>query len=147
MLVEVTKFRSRLYKKVAAARHVLIICGSTEIDRYTFCLGLEHLNIALEGSMPQVTFLIQGAIFRSRHISRKQERFSLDICSLGELVDMYHAHEATKRHDKIYALIGMSLDNLSVAGLEPNYKIQWSILMQRLVKFLLGDQVSVDTRW
>jgi hypothetical protein len=74
-----------------------------------------------------------------------QGRLSLDICSLGELVDMYHTHEATKRHDKVYALLGMSSDDLSVAGLEPNYSIRWSILMRNLVKFLLNNQASVDT--
>lgn len=121
------------------------MCGSTEIDGHAFCLGLEFLNTVLEDSMYQVTFLIRGAIFRSRNLSRKQGRLSLDICSLGELVDMYHAHKATKCHDKVYALLGMSSDDLSVAGLQPNYNIRWSILMQSLVKFLLNSQASVDT--
>lgn len=47
----------------------------------------------------------------------------LDICSLGQLVDMYYAHKATKRHDKIYALRGMCSDDLSTARLEPNYDL------------------------
>lgn len=126
---------------MAAARHILIMCGSAEIDGHAFCLGLE----LLEDSMCLVTNLIRRAIFQSGHISKKRERLSLDICSLGELVDMYHAHEATKRHDKVYALLGMSSDDLSIAGLEPDYNVPWKTLMRSLVKFLLGDQASIDT--
>jgi hypothetical protein len=130
---------------VAAARHILIICGSVEIDGHAFCSGIKLLDTALQESMIPVIFLIQGAIFRSRYISRKQNRLSLDICSLGELFDMYYAHEAINLHDKIYALLGMCSDDLSVAGLEPDYSIRWGVLMQRLIKFLLGDQASVNT--
>lgn len=130
---------------MAASQHVLIMCGSTEIDGYTFCIGLDSLGITSKGATTQVAFLIRGAISRSRHILQKQERFSLDICSLGELIDIYHAYKATKRHDKIYALLGMCSDDLSAAGLEPDYSLPWRTLMQRVVKFLLSDYVSVDT--
>ena len=108
---------------MAAARHISIMCGSVEVDGHAFCLGLDSLGTALEESMVQVTFLIRGAIFRSRQIQRDQGRLSLDICSLGELVDMYHAHKATRLHDKVYALLGMCSDNLRTAGLEPDYDL------------------------
>ncbi|KAF2184513.1 hypothetical protein K469DRAFT_708723, partial [Zopfia rhizophila CBS 207.26] len=52
---------------------------------------------------------------------------------------------ATKRHDKVYALLGMSSDNLSQASLSPNYGVPWKEVLQRLVKFLLCKQVSVET--
>ena len=58
---------------------------------------------------------------------------------------MYHAHKATKLHDKIYALLGMSSVDHEVASLEPDYSLGWEILMYRLVKFLLGNQVSIET--
>jgi hypothetical protein len=92
-----------------------------------------------------VTYLIRGAISRPRQITKKRKRISLGICSLGELVDMYHAHEARKRHDKVYALLGMSSDDLIVPGLEPDYNIEWKILMRSLVKFLLDYLASVET--
>jgi ankyrin repeat protein len=130
---------------MAAARHVLIMCGSAEIDGHAFCLGLDIFGASFKAVTTQVAFLIRGAIFRPRVISQKQRRFSLDICSLGELVDIYHAHKATFLHDKIYALLGMCSDDLGVAQLEPDYSLRWSILLQRLVKFLLGDHVSVNT--
>ncbi|KAF1813456.1 HET-domain-containing protein, partial [Eremomyces bilateralis CBS 781.70] len=132
-------------QEMAAARHILIICGSIEIDGHAFCSGLDVLGAGFKFSTSQVAFLIRGAIFRSRNMSRKQGILSLDICSLGELIDMYHSHQATKRHDKVYALLGMCSDDLSTAGLEPDYSLPWRVLMQRVVKFLLSDHVSVDT--
>src|SRR5271170_480858 len=99
------------------------MCGSAEIESHAFCLGLDYLGTALEESTIQVTFLIRETIFRSRVTPRDQDRLSLDICSLGELVDMYHAYKATRLHDKLYALLGMCSDDLKVAGLEPNYDL------------------------
>ncbi|KAH8730409.1 heterokaryon incompatibility protein-domain-containing protein, partial [Phaeosphaeriaceae sp. PMI808] len=132
-------------QEMAAARHVSIMCGSTEIDGHAFCSGLDVSNTLLEDTTTPVAFLVRGAAFRSRTMSQKQRRFSLDICSLSELVDKYHAQKATRLHDKVYALLGMCQDDLSKAGLEPNYTLKWGELMQRLVKFLLGDNVSINT--
>jgi hypothetical protein len=63
---------------------------------------------------------MQGAIFRPMHIAKKQDRLSLDICSLGELLDMYYAQKATKRYDKVHALLGMSSDD-RITSLGPDY--------------------------
>ncbi|RFU26745.1 hypothetical protein B7463_g9592, partial [Scytalidium lignicola] len=75
-----------------------------------------------------VTYLINGAIFRPNY---------------G--MNMYHTHEATKRHDKVYALLGMSSDDLSETSLLPNYGVPWEELLQRLVKFLLCNEILVET--
>ena len=121
------------------------------IDGYAFCLGLDLLKDFykarpdLQGLIGSVTYLIRGAIFRPNYATSMPGRPSLDICPLGELIDMYHTHKATKRHDKVYALLGMSSDNLSKAGLLPNYGLPWKELLQRLAKFLLHEKVSVET--
>lgn len=60
-------------------------------------------------------------------------------------MDMYHTHEATRRHDKVYALLGMSSDDLSDVGLSPDYSVPWEELLQRLVKYLLCQNISVET--
>jgi hypothetical protein len=91
-----------------------------------------------------VTYLIREAIFRPDYLAGSSGRSSLDICTLGELMDMYHAHEATKRHDKVYALLGMSSNDLSKSGLLPDYKVPWEELLQRLAKFLLSKKISVE---
>jgi hypothetical protein len=114
------------------------------IDGHAFCSGLELLKPDFEYSISLVTNLMRGAAFRTGNISQKQGRFSLEICSLGRLVDMYHTYKATILHDKVYALLGMSSDD-SIANLELDYDIPWRLLMQNLVTFVLGNRVSVDT--
>ncbi|KAM0417158.1 hypothetical protein ACHAPT_012866 [Fusarium lateritium] len=138
-------------QEVAAARHVLIKCGPTEIDGHAFCSGLSALELSyaaspdLQALARPVMYLIRGAIFRSRSAPSQSPRFTLDISPLSELVEMYHTRKATQRHDKVYALLGMSSDDPSAAGLSADYEIPWGRLFQQLINFLLSEQVSVDT--
>lgn len=121
----------QVLQEVAAARHVLIICGSTVIDGYAFCLGLNRLDhsyktpLDLQSLVRSVTYLIRGAIFRPKYASSWSGKVSLEIRPLGELIDMYHTRKATLRHDKVYALLGMCSDDLSAAGLSPDYTVSW----------------------
>ncbi len=144
----------QILQEVAAARQIRIICGRTEIDGYAFCLGLDSLNefyeahAELQSLIRSVTYLIRGAIFRPTHILSMTDGVPQAIGTLGELIDMYHNHKATLLHDKVYALLGMSgmsSDDVSKAKLLPNYQDEWEELLQRLVKFLLSENVSVGT--
>ena len=86
-----------------------------------------------------MTYLIRGAIFRPNYVVSRTGGVPQAICTLGELIDMYHNHDATLLHDKVYALLGMSgisSDGLSKANLLPNYGVKWEELLQRLIKFL-----------
>jgi hypothetical protein len=124
------------------------MCGSTVIDGYAFYLGVNRFYEAhrdLESSIRSITYLIRGAIFRPKHAISSSGRASLDIRPLGELIDMFHTHEATKPVDKVYALLGMSSDDPSTAGLLPDYEVPWEKLFKDLVKFLLYKQVYVTT--
>jgi hypothetical protein len=87
---------------------------------------------------------VRGAVFRPRCATGRSGRFSLGICPLGELVDMYHTRKATDRRDKVYALLSMSSDDTSIAGLSANYEISWGRLFQQLINFF-SKRVSVDT--
>ena len=105
------------------------MCGSTEINGYAFCLGLKSLNLTYTAStefqsVPSVTYLIERAGLRSKYTTNLPERFSLNICCLAELIDMFHTRKATDVHDKVYALLGMSSDDPGKAGLRPDYKIK-----------------------
>ncbi|OCL03806.1 HET-domain-containing protein, partial [Glonium stellatum] len=136
-------------QEVAAARHILIICGSIEIDGYAFCLGVNRFYEArpdLESLIRSIIYLIRGAIFRPKHVMSSLGRASLNIRPLGELIDMFHTHEATKPVDKVYALLGMSSDNPNTANLLPDYEVIWEKLFENLIKFLLCNQVFVKTR-
>lgn len=99
----------------------------------------------LEALIGSVAYLIRGAISRPDYETSLSGGQSLDICPLSELVDMYHAHKASKRHDKVFALLGMSSDNLTEAGLLPNYGLPWEELLKKLIQFLLYKNVRVKT--
>ncbi|KAI0486036.1 hypothetical protein F4859DRAFT_502444 [Xylaria cf. heliscus] len=142
-------------QEVAAARHVLIKYGPTEIDGYVFCSGLSRLNLSykkspdFQGLILPAVYLIRGAIFRPRYKRDEidlSSTFSLKVRPLSELVDMYHTHKATNHLDKVYALLGMSSDDPSEAGLLANYNTSWGEVFRKLVKFSLSNQVSVSTR-
>ncbi|CZR68380.1 related to heterokaryon incompatibility protein [Phialocephala subalpina] len=132
-------------QEVALARRILIMCGSSEMNGYTFCSGFNKLELSyqahpdLQSLIRSVTYLIRGAIFRPKYAMSP-----LGGLSLGELIDMYHTHEATKRHDKVYALLGMSSDDPNAAGLSPDYTVPWKTVLQRLIEFILFKEVSVE---
>jgi ankyrin repeat protein len=104
---------------------------------YENCKGLQN-------RIRSVTYLISGAIFRLSQSSLGG--VSQGICSLGELLDKYHLHEATKRHDKVYALLGMSSDEPGRARLVPNYQEPWEDILRRLVGFVVSDKLSVEAQ-
>ena len=139
-----------MLQEVAAARHVVIMCGSIEIDGYAFCLGVKSLQLSSIASpelqtLPSVTDLIEYAGVRSKYTTNSPERFSLEICSLAELIDMFHTRHASGPRDKVYALLGMSLDDSSKATLQPDYTISWEQLFEKLVKYILSKDIFVET--
>jgi ankyrin repeat protein len=137
-------------QEVAAARHVLMMCGSTTIDGHIFCLGVKSLKLTYRTSpelqtLPSVIYLIERTGLRSKYTANLPGKFSLEIRSLAELLDMFHTRQATDTRDKVYALLGMSSDDPGKAGLKPDYEISWEELFQQLVKFVLGRDISVKT--
>ena len=139
-----------MLQEVAAARHIVIMCGSATIDGYAFCLGVKSLKLSYTASpelqtLPSVIYLIERAGLRSKYTANLPERFSLEIRSLAELIDMFHTRQATDTRDKVYALLGMSSDDPEKAGLQPDYQISWEELFQQVVKFVLGKDISVNT--
>ena len=142
-----------MLQEVAAARHIVIMCGSATIDGYAFCLGVKSLKLSYTASpelqtLPSVIYLIERAGLRSKYTANLPERFSLEIRSLAELIDMFHTRQATDIRDKVYALLGMSSDDPEKAGLQPDYQISWEELFQQVVKFVLGPlgkDISVNT--
>jgi hypothetical protein len=121
-----------------------------EIDGYAFCLGLKSLKLPYTAfpelqSIPSLTFLIERAGLRSKYTTNSLETFSLEIRRLAELTDMFHTRKATDVRDKIYALLGMSRDDPGEAGLLPDYERSWKELFQQFVKFVLGEDIFVET--
>jgi hypothetical protein len=94
----------------------------------------------LRSLIRSVTYLVRGAAFRSQ----RGTRASNAVCSLSELIDMYHTHEATLHSDKVYALLGISSDDFSNTGLAPDYSVPWKDLFETLIRHVLCKELSVE---
>lgn len=124
------------------------MCGYFKINGITFVLGLTGLNLSykgdaysgLENIVRSITYLMRGAISRPDYVTQPH-----GMLSLGELIDMYHTRGATKKHDKIYALLGMSFDDSIKAALLPNYQLPWNILFERVITSILPGIHSLET--
>jgi hypothetical protein len=130
-------------QEVFAARYIWIRCGSVEVDGYAFSAGLDLLQTgddprfkSLLQTIRPVIYLINGSFFRNRYPKSS-------TLPLAALVDMYHRHEATERHDKIFALLGMSTHDSAETGIFPDYFIPWVSLLKNLMNLIFGHKVEV----
>ncbi|KAH8660465.1 ankyrin repeat-containing domain protein [Xylariales sp. PMI_506] len=138
-------------QEVAAARSVIMICGATEISSAGFCSSVDvlmaspeyHALDAIRSLIFSITLLIRRASLRPRNVGVVVKDQSLCIL-LAELIDMYHGHEATISHDKIYALLGISSDASQNNNLAPNYSLDWGILFNRLAKFIFPEGARLE---
>lgn len=131
------------------------MCGNTEIDGQALCLALDNFPFqdtheAAYHRLRSVFSLIREAIFRPRFDMSSNSKALQNTCSIGELMSMYNTRRATVRHDKIIALLGMAsqddFSNLKNHGLLPDYRVSWQELLRRLVQFILGSKVRIETR-
>ncbi len=135
----------QILQEVAAARNILILCGSSEIDGYNFCMGINSLNLdyadypGLRNLIRSATCLIRRKVFQPKQTISNPGRFSLGIAPLSELIDIYHAREASDCRDKVYALLGMSSDNHKSGDLSPDYNVPWKTLFQQFIKLILYE--------
>ncbi|GAQ34451.1 hypothetical protein AtubIFM54640_006069 [Aspergillus tubingensis] len=133
-------YRMWILQEVGLARNIQIQCGPVKMSGYAFATGMEAYRSYAGPSVMSTTHLIRGAIFRPQY-----EMHPMKKLSLSELIDMHHTNEASILHDKIFALLGLSSESHKVPGLLPNYQVPWEQLFQRLVRFILNEQVSVKT--
>ncbi|KAE8394461.1 HET-domain-containing protein [Aspergillus alliaceus] len=129
-------------QEVGVARCISIICGSVEVNGHIFCEGLSNLrhSVKLPRSILPVLSLIRGALFRPSY-----DIDSHGTLAIGELLDMYRNHNATKPHDKVYALLGLSKENTDKAGLKPNYRLQWNEVFKQVAMHIFPSSCSVET--
>lgn len=91
-----------------------------------------------------MVYLMSGAPFRPKYALSQTGQFSLAIHTLGELIEMYRANNATEPVDKVYALLGMSSDT-HLPSQWPDYAISWTELFYQLVRFFVGEHAAVET--
>lgn len=94
-------------------------------------------------AIPSSYYLIRQAAFRSPLFGRDQVRAASDFNRLGNLLDMYYEYGATKKHDKIYALLGMSAGLNGV--IKPDYTLPWHHLFHKIIDHILATDVRVRT--
>lgn len=92
------------------------------------------LQACRPSSIPSPTWSEEQLSGRKK-VPKPSGPFSLRIRALGELIEIYCTREATGRHDKVFALLGMSSDDPVAAGLSPDYGIPWETLLERLVRY------------
>ena len=123
------------------------------MDGYVFCVGLTSGSFEslykdfpeLQAVVLPVAFLMRESLFRPKVIQSISSEFSLNIRPLSDLLEMYHTREATRQHDKLFALLGMCSDESIPTDLLPDYSTPWATLFARLVRFLLGRAVYIST--
>jgi hypothetical protein len=96
-------------------------------------------------SLPVLTNLIERAGLRPKYTTNSSERYSLEIHSLAELVDIFYTCQASDPRNKIYTLLGISSDNPGKADLQPDYTISWEELFQKLIQFILSNNIVINT--
>lgn len=65
--------------------------------------------------------------------------------SIGQLIGMYHSHQATNKHDKVYALLGLSADDPSTPALKANYNLPWNEVYKQTIIYIFSETCSVET--
>lgn len=149
-------------QEVAAARHVLVLCGSVSIDGLALCaridaLGKEHerggisemrSKLQFEVNLMKDTFQrngLAGLGLGNLPIipAPTSQRFNLAIAPLVQLLDMYLTRQATDVRDKAYALLGICSDDLRMSGLTPDYSCPIGKFFVLLCQHLFGMAVMV----
>ncbi|XHG03009.1 hypothetical protein AWENTII_006331 [Aspergillus wentii] len=127
-------------QEVGVAQCISVMYGSVQINGHIFCEGLSKLRAPLPSYIQPVLYLIRGALFRPRY-----EIDSYGTLAIGELLDMYRNHNATRLHDKVYALLGLSVENADKASLKPNYDLQWNDVFKQVIMHVFPSSCSVET--
>ncbi|KAL5360753.1 heterokaryon incompatibility protein-domain-containing protein [Aspergillus floccosus] len=134
-------------QEVGLARSIQIMCGPVQTDGYVFSAGVGNSGISfsddpeLKAVAASVVTLMKAAIFRPPYTPATSSG-----SPLADLLNMYLRREATQRHNKVYALLGLCKEDLEVSGLLPDYSISWTELQSRLIRLVFGTKVVVETR-
>ncbi|KAK4182847.1 ankyrin repeat-containing domain protein [Podospora australis] len=146
-------------QEVAAARQVTVKYGHCEMDGLALCSGVENLGVRLFGYsdlqtlIPPITYLIRHTNFWPKYVTNEdsigqpRKTFSLNIIPLGTLIDMYHNRKATIRLDMIYALLGLSSDDLTTVDLRADYTLSWEDILSKVIQLSLPNLTSLIWDW
>ncbi|OAG06464.1 HET-domain-containing protein [Paraphaeosphaeria sporulosa] len=137
-------------QEIAAARVMVVLCGSDELTGACFFWGLSGLlewcqDAELRGTVSSILYLLGDASVLRVNKPTDLEPFRLGICSLSQLVDMFRLREATDPRDKVYALLGIMSQDILKIEIVPDYGVHWDDLFRKLVRSILG--LKVEAAW
>jgi hypothetical protein len=105
------------------------MCGNTTVNGHAFCQGLARLglptsdNPALQARAASIIYLISGVTLCLSYNENEP-----GVLCLPELVDMFHAREATEPLDRVYALLSLASDVQARGIFRPQYHVLWQEL-------------------
>jgi len=150
-------------QEVAAARHVLVLCGSVTIDGLALYACTDALvkeqdhtgDSETRSKLQSGVNLMKDTFQRNGQggvdsfpdpATMMSQQFTLAIAPLAGLLDMYLTRQATDVRDKVYALLGMCSDDLRISGLTPDYSRPLGKFFDLVCEHLFGMvPISVKT--
>ncbi|KAF2449742.1 HET-domain-containing protein, partial [Karstenula rhodostoma CBS 690.94] len=134
-------------QEIAAARVMVVLCGSEELTGSCFFWGLSGIlewcrDAELRSTISSILYLLGDASVLRVNKATHPEPFRLGICPLSQLVDMFRLREATDPRDKVYALLGIMSQDMMKPDIMPDYGIDWDDLFRNLVHSILGEKVK-----
>jgi len=134
-------------QEVAAARCVVLVCGTIEISGSVFARGLRLLSASMSSSgtlllSQRIAQLIDWDAPPSQDLTStanaglRNHTNSLRISTIGELLERFRDQKATDRRDMVFALLGMSIDGTAEL-LAPSYNKDWADVFADLIRHIL----------
>jgi hypothetical protein len=140
----------KVLQEMAAARVMVVLCGSDELTGAGFFWGLSGLlewcrDVEIRGMVSSILYLLGDASVMRVDKPDDAQPFRLGICPLSQLVDMFRLREATDPRDKVYALLGIMSQESTKTDIVPDYGIEWDDLFRNLVHSVLG--LKAEAAW
>ncbi|KAK5659030.1 hypothetical protein OQA88_1117 [Cercophora sp. LCS_1] len=121
-------------QEVAAAKEVVVVCGDRVVDGQDFFEEMTSLGVA------SISSTLGKWIRTRRHVIGLMDKKGTGVdgeLPLLELIERFRGWEATRRVDKLFALLGFSGDAKDAGELKPDYLVDEGDLARRVVKFAL----------
>ncbi|KAF2743844.1 hypothetical protein M011DRAFT_461307 [Sporormia fimetaria CBS 119925] len=108
------------------------ITGATQARKVTYLMRKPRLST----SDSQSTAGFAGV---------QQDPNTVPVRPLIQLFDMYHNQEASLKHNKVYALLGMRSEVSDFSDLVPDYTIPWGKLYSQVLRKLKTPEMKIAT--
>ncbi|KAH8887180.1 ankyrin [Thozetella sp. PMI_491] len=120
-------------QEIASARTAIVTCGWDSIPTRTFSLMPGLMTVRADRHAQAILDVMPGH-------GRKDSWWSNDR-SLHNLLNKFKTCDASRAHDMIYALLGISSDANDSRVFPPDYELSMGALIPRVISYLLFGEV------